>query len=408
MLLHVRYDEISLKGGKRPWYEKKLRQNIASLLELPAKHIEQQRGRIVVRLPDERDPREALAALSRTFGVASASVVQVVEKDDQLTAAEPVAVALARKAFDSGLGTFKVETRRADKRFHLKSQQVSAELGARILEAIPQLKVDVHQPRFVVYVEVRSDGIALYADRTQGPGGVPVSTGGRGLCLLSGGIDSPVAAWHALKRGLHVDYVYYHAFPYTGDKAQEKVLSLARALSRWTPRRLRVHVASTTRIQDAIAGGAPDGLRIVLLRRAMYRIARKIAAAERHQALITGEAVGQVASQTLENLLCVEAVVPDTLVLRPLVGFDKMEIVARAEQIGTYETSILPFQDCCSLFAPSRPSIRTTLEECEQAEANLELDALEEAAFAEREIFRIERGGPIEQLTPSPAPSEPA
>ena len=219
------------------------------------------------------------------------------------------------------------------------------------------------------------------------------------MSLLSGGIDSPVGAWYANKRGLHTDHIYFHAFPYTGDQVKEKVLSIARILARWTPKVTRVFVASTTKIQDAIAQGAREDLRIVLLRRSMYRIAAEVLRAREYQALITGESLGQVASQTPENLRCVEAVVPDVLVLRPLVGLDKREIVALARRIGTFETSVLPFQDCCSLFAPKHPETHASLAACEAAEASLGLTALEGESLAELEVHRSDRGAPFERLS---------
>lgn len=396
MLIHIRYDEISLKGNKRAWFEGILRENIARQLGIPAGKIERTRGRMVVHVEGD-DPEEALATLTRCFGVKSAAVVQRVEKT--LEAATEVAVALAREAADEGKQTFKIETRRSDKKFHLGSYEVSRELGHSVLEAVPELTVDVHRPECTVRVEVRGDGIYLSANDTPCPGGVPVGTGGRALVLLSGGIDSPVAAWHTLKRGMHTDGVYYHAFPYTGDQVREKVLTIAQLLSRWTPRPLRVMVPSTTKIQDTIAAGAPEPLRVVLLRRSMYRIAAAIAEARGYAALVTGEALGQVASQTPQNLLCVEAVVPRTLVLRPLVGFDKHEIIARAQAIRTFETSILPYQDCCSLFAPKRPATAASLTECEEAEAGLPaLPELEAESLAELEVFKCTQGGAPERL----------
>lgn len=399
MLLHVRYDEIGLKGRKRPWFEKLLRENVARQLGIPAGRVTRTGGRLTVDLPPEHDPDEALAALTRTFGVSSASVVRIVPQD--LAAASAVAIELARAGLAAGKRTFKLETRRPDKRFPMGSHQVSAELGHAVLEAVPGLRVDVHAPELTIHCEVRDEGIALHADRVPGPGGVPVGVAGRGLALLSGGIDSPVGAWYALKRGLHTDCVYFHAFPYTGDRVLEKVLAIARTLSHWTPRPLDVLVASTTKIQDAIAAAAREELRIVLLRRAMYRIAAALAARSDYKALVTGEALGQVASQTPENLLCVEAVVPGTLVLRPLLGFDKVEVIARAQAIGSYETSILPYQDCCSLFAPRHPTTRATVVECEDAEARIgELSALERESLAGVETWRCVRGEAPARLEP--------
>jgi thiamine biosynthesis protein ThiI len=394
VLIQVRYDEIALKGGRRGWFEDRLRDNLARQLRVPGKQVKRTWGRILVDLPDADDPRGPLDAIGRTFGVASAGLVTMVDTAGGLEAIEPVACELARAAVAEGKRTFKVETRRSFKEFPLSSYEVSAELGGRVLDAVPELTVDVHDPELVIHVEVRHEGIAVLGDTEPGPGGMPSGSGGRALNLLSGGIDSPVAAWHMLKRGLHCDHVYFHAFPYTGDKVLEKVLTIARALGRWTPNVLRVFVPSTTKIQDHIAAGAPESLRIVLLRRSMYRLADAIRAARGMAALVTGEAVGQVASQTPANLLAVEAVVPETLVLRPLVGFDKREIITRAEAIGTYETSILPFQDCCSLFAPRAPETKASLKACLKAEAKLDLAPLERESLAGLEVYKIDRGEP--------------
>jgi thiamine biosynthesis protein ThiI len=232
----------------------------------------------------------------------------------------------------------------------------------------------------------------VLGNTVRGPGGMPSGSNGRALNLLSGGIDSPVAAWHMLKRGLHCDHVYFHAFPYTGDKVLEKVLSIARIVGRWTPIVMRVFVPSTTKIQDKIAAGAPDSLRIVLLRRSMYRLAERIRAARQFVALVTGEALGQVASQTPANLLAVEAVVPETLVLRPLIGMDKADIILRAQAIGTYDTSVLPFQDCCSLFAPKAPETKAGLKSCLKWEAKLDLGPLESESLDQMTVYKIDRG----------------
>jgi len=394
VLIHVRYSEISLKGGRRGWYEDYLRENVARQLDVRKRQIQRTRGRLLVDLPGVDDPREPLEVLRRVFGIASVSVI-LQAPEDTFEALLPLGVELAKLAAARGGKTFKVEARRADKSFPMSSYEICRELGAAIFVALDeQVGVDVHEPEFTISVEVRGEGIFVYSDSDSvlGPGGLPTGTSGRALCLLSGGIDSPVAAAMAMKRGLHTDCVYYHASPYTGPKVLEKVLTIARTLSRWTPKPLRVFVPSTTKIQDRIAERAPEPLRIVLLRRSMYRIAERIREAREHKALVTGESLGQVASQTPENLLCVEAVVPNTLVLRPLLGLDKQEIVTRAEALGTYETSILPHQDCCSLFAPSRPATQVRVDECEQEEAGLDLAPLEEASLEALDVYWINRG----------------
>jgi tRNA uracil 4-sulfurtransferase len=399
MLIHVRYDEIALKGGRRGWFEQRLCENVARQLDVPRAQVKRTWGRILIDLPGVDDPKEPLAAIARTFGVASAGVVQMVDIAGGVEAVTPIAIELAKTALAEGKTTFKVETRRSFKEFPLGSYEISALLGEKILEGVPGLSVDVHEPEFTVKVEVRHKQIAVLGGTVPGPGGVPTGIAGRALNLLSGGIDSPVAAWRVLKRGLHADHVYFHAFPYTGDKVLEKVLTIARGLGRWTPNVLRVFVVSTTKIQDAIAAGAPQSFRIVLLRRSMYRLAEAIRKTREMKALVTGEALGQVASQTPENLLCVEAVVPETLVLRPLIGLDKREIIDQAQRIGTYETSVLPFEDCCSLFAPKAPEVSAKLRTCEKYEAKLDLGPLEQESLATLEVYKIDRGAPARLTT---------
>lgn len=401
MQIHVRYDEISLKGGNRSFFERRLKKNLGRLIGDGAR-VKRTHGRMIVTVEDSPG---ALDAVKRCFGVASASPVQIVAKDEAAIAA--AAIDVAREAVDRGLHTFKVEARRQDKSFPVKSNELAPRIGGEVLKALSArgLTVDVHHPAFTVGVEVAREGAAIHALSVDGPGGMPVGTAGKALCLLSGGIDSPVAAWFSMKRGLRTDHVYFHSFPFTGDKAKEKTLTLAQTLSRWAPDPVFVHVVSLTKVQEAIGKTGEDALRVILLRRFMYRIASGLARRFGHKVLVTGEALGQVASQTVENLRCVEAVVPDMLVLRPLIGFDKKEIVARAREIATFETSILPHEDCCSLFAPRRPATRGTPEECAALEAQLDVAGLEAEALATFEAYRIVRGSEP-TLVPHSSPDE--
>lgn len=405
MLVHVRYDEIALKGGKRSWYERRLRRNLAQQAGLARRQVERYEGRIALHLREEDDPARVLDGVRRTFGCTSGAVVHVVpraEPEVEQARVFELAIAVAREAAQGGARTFKVVCRRADKRYPIASMPFAALVGMHVLQAVPELKVDLHAPDLEIPVELRPEGLFVATEGVEGPGGYPVGASGRALTLLSGGIDSPVAAWYALKRGLHVDGVYFHAPPFTGEQAKEKVLTLGRAIGRWCPSPLRVFVVGVTAIQEAIKRGlGPRGeFRIVLLRRSMYRLARALARARGFAALVTGEALGQVASQTPENLLAVEAVVPDTLVLRPLIGFDKREIVALARKIGTFETSILPHQDCCSLFAPRHPATHVAVERCLELEALVpDLAALEAAALQAAEVHRGVHGAPFMRLS---------
>lgn len=404
MLVHVRYDEIALKGGKRSWYERRLRRNLAQQTGLARRQVERYEGRIALHLREGDDPDRVLDGVRRTFGATSGAVVHVVprgEPEAEQARVFELAIAVAREAAQAGARTFKVVCRRADKRYPIASMPFAALVGMHVLQAVPELKVDIHAPDLELPVELRPEGLFVATKGVLGPGGYPVGASGRALTLLSGGIDSPVGAWYALKRGLHVDGVYFHAPPFTGEQAKEKVLTLGRAIGRWCPSPLRVFVVGVTAIQEAIKRGlGPRGeFRIVLLRRSMYRLARALAKARGFAALVTGEALGQVASQTPENLLAVEAVVPDTLVLRPLIGFDKREIVDLARRIGTYETSILPHQDCCSLFAPRHPATHVAVERCLELEAMVpDLAALEAAALEAAEVHRGVHGGPFTRL----------
>jgi thiamine biosynthesis protein ThiI len=414
--VHVRYDEIGLKGGNRPHFEKKLRKNLSRQLKLEnGGSVRRTRGRIVVDT-GTRDPRATAQDAVRCFGVAGASPVLIVEKElDKIFAA---AIDLAREGVAAGKKTFRVEARRADKTFPIQSTELAGKVGHAVLEALPgALKVNLHEPELTIGLEVRKEGAALHALALQGPGGIPVGIAGRALVLLSGGIDSPVAAWMTLKRGLHTDFIYFHSFPYTGDKAKEKVLTLGRELSRWAPDPIFGFIPSFTAIQDAIAAVGDEEIRTVVLRRFMYRVAARVARLRRHKALVTGEALGQVASQTPENLLCVQVCVPDLLVLRPLTGFDKNEVVVRAKNIGTFETSILPYEDCCSIFAPRHPATKATPERCLELESKLDVAALETEALAGAEVWRLSRGNaptkleggirPFEDRQPRPKKAKP-
>ncbi|MGE0713201.1 MAG: tRNA uracil 4-sulfurtransferase ThiI [Planctomycetota bacterium] len=408
MLLHVRYDEIALKGGRRGFYEGALAQNIASQLQLPPERVQRSDGRIRIDLgPDTDDPREPLAALQRTFGVAGCAVVHRLSRADgegaverDLEAAAELGARLAREQLAQGKRSFKVETRRRDKGYPLTSLQVSREVGSRVHDLAPELIVDVHEPDFTLTVELELSYLYLVSADEPGPRGLPTGTGGKALVLLSGGIDSPVAAWYAFKRGMHASCIHFHAPPGTGPKAKEKVATLARTLSRWTPKALKLYYVRTTELQEAIARGAPEPLRVVLLRRSFARISRLLAKWKGYKCLVGGEALGQVASQTPENLTAVHAAIPDFLYLHPLIGLDKLEICRVAERIGTYQTSIEPHPDCCSLFAPKSPALAATIAECEQAEQGLDLERLEVEATEAREALAFRRGEPIEVRRP--------
>ncbi len=393
----VRYGEIGLKGGNRRTFERALQVRVKSALSaLPHGPVERPHGRIVVRAPD--DPRRTAERVARVFGVTSTSPAVTVDRSLDAVAAAAVEHAVdaaRRRGTPDGTGlTFKVATTRADKRFPHPSTAVNEHVAGAVHDRLPGLTVRMKDPDLVVGVEIRSRETLVYAERFEGPGGLPGGSIGRAVVLFSGGIDSPVAAWLAMKRGLDVELLHFHAAPFVGDASKEKAVDLARALSRWCGR-LTLVVVPFADVQVAIKDGADAAFRTLLYRRSMNRIAARHAEAYGAGALVTGESLGQVASQTLENLACIEDTA-DRLVLRPLVAHDKQETIALARAIGTYDVSVRPHPDCCTLFMPVRPKIRGDVEELRAVDAPLDLDAVEAEAWERREIVRVREGERVE------------
>jgi thiamine biosynthesis protein ThiI len=370
----VRWGEIFLKGDNRSFFERALVDRARRAVDkLPGAKIERTHGRLLVR-PGDAGAKKAVRALERVFGVVSVSPGRVVARE--LGAISAVAVELARsEAGKHARPTFKVESRRSDKRFPMGSMEVSREVGAAVVGALG-LPVDVHTPAFTIGVEIGYDHAFVFAEIVPGPGGLPVGVTGRVELLLSGGIDSPVAGWMMMKRGCSLGATYFHSFPYTGEKTQDKVARLASQLAAWQLEPLRLAVVPFTDAQKALRDATEDGrLAVVLYRRMMMRVAERIARKSGAKALATGEALAQVASQTLENLGVIGAATTMP-VLRPCLGHDKLETVALAQRIGTYETSIEPYDDCCSLFVPDHPETRAKLSAVEAAESRLSVDAM--------------------------------
>ncbi len=335
--------------------------------------------------PDRAD--DAAARLERVFGLVSFSIAWQVPAAPDLEALGAAAVEAARAAIARDRpATFKIEARRSDKRFPLTSMVVAAKIGARVIEATG-LPVDVHTPALRLGVEIGTNVGYIYAATRTAPGGLPVGPSGKALLLLSGGIDSPVAGWLAAKRGLILDGVYFHSPPYVGEKSRDKVLALGKQLARWQALR-SITVVNFTDVQKKLRDAGPAEMAVVLYRRMMMRIADAIADRLGSTALVTGENLGQVASQTIENLTAIEAAAR-RVVLRPLVTYDKVETTALARRIGTYETSILPFDDCCSLFVPPHPETRAKVEVAEKAEAKLDIAAEIAAAVAGSERIAV-------------------
>ena len=337
-------------------------------------------GRYIVENFDSEKTDLILSRLQCVFGVHTLSVAAKVAADVE-SIFEAVQKIAPRR------GTFKVETNRADKKFPLNSMQLNAEIGGRLLAENPSLSVDVHAPEHTVYIDIRENGTALvFGNMMKGAGGMPVGTAGRGLLLISGGIDSPVAGHMIAKRGMNVDCIHFHSYPYTNLQAKEKVIELTRILGKYNAG-VTLYVVSITRIQEEIHKNCPEEMMITLMRRFMMRIAERLARKIGAQCIITGESLGQVASQTIEGITSSNAVVEDLPVLRPLVGFDKTEIVERSKAMGAFETSILPYEDCCTVFLPKHPLIRPKLNEVLAQENKLNVEALIEEAFATMEII---------------------
>ncbi|NMB46876.1 MAG: tRNA 4-thiouridine(8) synthase ThiI [Firmicutes bacterium] len=386
-LLLIRYGEIGTKGKNRHVFEQRLQANIQSALKgLGIEEVERAHARLYV--PLKADLEAVVKRLQRVFGISSFSPVVRVPLDPQAiekAAIEVMAAGLRQEQPDGGRLTFKVDTRRANKGFPITSPVMSSNLGAVLLQEFPQLAVDVHQPQLTVQVEIRDQYSYVYTERIPGPGGLPVGVSGKGVLLLSGGIDSPVAGYRMMKRGVRPIAVHFHSYPFTSERSKEKVLELARVLSTYGGP-IPVHVVHFTEIQKAINQHCPGRLMITIMRRMMLRLAEAIARREGAGALITGESLGQVASQTMESILVTNAVV-ELPVFRPLIGADKMEIVELAQEIGTYKLSIQPYEDCCTIFVPRHPEIYPELSEVENAEAKLPVEALIQEALERTELI---------------------
>lgn len=347
----IKVGEISLKGGNRPLFEKRLRGNIKDKLHQYHPRVEKQKGRLYLKIDESVDDSIVGQALSTTFGITGFARAYEIEKDmDVLDSL--VREILPLSSFSSGKGSFKVESRREDKSFSLSSYDISCHLADIIHLMYPDLTVDLKNPDHVLHVEVRKK-IFVYTSDQKGPGGLPVQSAGRGMLLLSGGIDSPVAAFHMAKRGMKLDCIYFHAYPYTSELALEKVKTLASLIAPYLGG-TRLYVVPFTDGQLRIKKEAFEDETTLMFRAAMMRTAEEIAKERKASAIVTGEALSQVASQTLEAMSFTDSMT-DLLVLRPLVGMDKEEIIETAKSIGTYETSILPYEDCCVIFSPKHP-----------------------------------------------------
>ena len=382
--------EMALKGLNKATFEAALAKALRfRVRELGKFQVYKAQSTMYVEPRDEEAAAnfdEAFRRVSQVFGLAALSRAAVCEKDFE--AIKATAESYLGETL-RGLRTFKVEAKRSDKSFPMKSPEISRELGGFLLSKHPHLKVDVHHPDIVVMVEVRDYGAYIHGPKVPGPGGLPVGTSGRAVNMLSGGIDSPVAAWYMARRGLALHHIHFASPPYTSEAAKRKVQTLAQTISGYTGSCV-LYVVPYTTPQEYIRDHAPDVLFTVLMRRSMMRIANRIAKEIDAKALVTGASLAQVASQTLMALACTDAA-QDLPILRPLIGMDKTEIVEVARRIGTFETSILPYEDCCTIFTPPHPKTKPTLAEVEAAEAEMPgLAALEEQAAKDVERIRID------------------
>ena len=379
----VHYQEIALKGKNRPWFLKRLVRNLRrAVADLDVTEIKTVMGRIEVVLGPTAEPAAVGERIRTVFGVANYSYAGRAPQD-----LDAIAAAILQDLGDRTCASFRVSARRADKRFPMLSPEIEREIGGRIHEA-RGWKVDLTHPELTIHIQMLTRDAVYYFGKERGSGGLPTGTAGRVTCLLSGGIDSPVAAWRMMKRGCDVTFVHFHSYPILSRASQEKARQLVELLTRYQ-QKSRLYLVPFGDIQQQVLLTVPGPMRVVVYRRLMLKIAERIARSRRAQALITGDAVGQVASQTLENLAVVGHVATLPL-FRPLIGMDKEEIVDDARRLGTYPVSIIPDQDCCTLFTPRNPQTKSRLHEIERAEALLHIDELVEKAVAEAEVVDFE------------------
>ena len=377
--LLVKYSsEITLKGLNRKVFVEDLLKEIIRRIGSEYR-IDKESGRFFIHPYSE----DMIKKLQTVFGILRVAVADIAEKDVEVigsTAAEQIRTIEEVK-------TFKVESKRADKRFPMNSLEISREIGGIVLKSIEGIRVDVHDPEVIVNVEVR-DKAYVYTKEFAGVGGMPYKSAGKGMLLLSGGIDSPVAGYMMARRGLELSCIYYHSHPYTSERAKDKVVDLARKLSEYTGP-IRLYVVPFTRIQMDIIEKCREDELTIIMRRFMMKLAELAAFKDGAKALVTGESLGQVASQTLESILVTNSEL-ELPVFRPLIGMDKVDIMDISRKIGTYETSILPFEDCCTIFVPKHPKTRPRLEEIKRSEENLDFIGLMREALENTEIIIVE------------------
>lgn len=386
-VLVIRYGEIALKGLNRPQFESRLIKNIRRKVnKLGISKVTCSQSRVYLESEDPRYPYDEAARLvAEVFGIVSVSVANMVPSIYEDICAE--AVALATEAHEKrGLITFKVETKRGNKSFPMQSPEVSVNIGGAILDAVPGVEVDVVSPQFTVYIEIR-ERTYVYLDKIPGQCGMPLGTNGRGLLLISGGIDSPVAGWMMARRGVELEALHFATPPYTGDAALEKVKSLCKLLCEYVDR-IQLHVVSITDPMVEFAQVCPEEETILHMRRLMMKVSERICRDRGLQSIITGENIGQVASQTMEAIAVTDNAT-EMPVFRPLIGMDKNDIIAIARKIGTFETSILAHEDCCTVFVAKHPATRPHLDRILKSEEKVDMEAMIQYALDHHDVYDI-------------------
>ena len=381
----VKYGEIGVKGKNRYIFENKLIKNIKNMLSPIGKfNVYKEYGRIYVDLGEySKDYEEVLEEIKKVFGVVGVCPGIRAEKDyDKL---KELALKLLEEKIEEGSKSFKVSSRRGDKSLELTSQEMSRDIaGFLVFNVKDRIKVDVRNPETTIHCEYRQNHVMVYSDTVPGYGGLPVGTNGRAMSLLSGGIDSPVASWMVAKRGVEIEAIHFHSYPFTSEKSQEKVRDLAQILAKYCGK-VRLHKVNILEIQKAIGMSCKEEEMTIISRRFMMKIAQRVGEMRFCDALVTGESIGQVASQTIQGLTCTNAAI--TLpVFRPLIAMDKSEIIKIAQSIGTFETSVIPEEDCCTVFSPKNPVTKPKLDRIEKSESSLDVEKLIQDAIDNMEV----------------------
>ena len=378
----IKYGELSTKKGNIGLFLSTLKKNIENNLKTADVQIKFDKGRMFV-IPKKDNYAEVMRILKNTFGIHEIDIAYEIASDDLQVIGSHVLELLKKQEFK----TFKVVTKRSNKNYPLTSMEISKKMGGIILKNIDNLKVDVHNPDILVNIEIRTNASYIYFEKEEGIGGYPVGVLGKGLLMLSGGIDSPVAGYLSIKRGVKLEAIYFESPPHTSVAAKNKVISLARKLAIYN-NEIKLHIINFTDIQEAIYKNIPHEYLITIMRRMMYRITEKIAQNNKAKVLINGESIGQVASQTLSSMAAINEVIKMP-VIRPVACFDKIEIIDIAKQIDTYETSILPFEDCCTIFVPEHPVINPEAKLCQEYEKLIDYKNLINVAIKNHEVLKI-------------------